>query len=266
MIGYHRVRKYIITCLEAEATSNAAETNRMNAAFQLAFIYKIGFGTHVNESLSSYWLQKARRPVENLDMEIQLASKTIVRNGWRNGNLGMLVAKNILRLDIPPERDAEERESELIRELEAIQGIFGKCNPIALSRKLDLAHLLETEKRFKEAELLRIELLEDIKTESQELQQTRSSSPPYSRYGQLHGHRKSGLPMPNLELPKLESEWLGLKRILACVDDRVPETSLSIRGLAVNYWWQSRWQEAEWLFVQMIHKDGAFWGRLTQRH
>jgi hypothetical protein len=47
----------------------------MNAAYQLAFCYKVGFGAPSNKEQSRYWLQKAERPAEDLEIGVNFAKE-----------------------------------------------------------------------------------------------------------------------------------------------------------------------------------------------
>ena len=249
MITHPRVRKYIFACLENKATGHAGGTHRSSAAFQLAFCYKIGFGTPSNERVSQHWLQETVHSAEDLDLRIQWAKKTVRRNDWRNGNLVSLIINGILTEDATwlNTENLEVLEAEYKRELRDMQHIFGKDSLVVLKLSLHLVQLLEREQKYIQAEMVCRETLEV--SSIQNLVAERGTRPKYYS----RGHRKSSISMEKLSEASSASPFL--ERIIAATDEPIPETRFLAKRLASIYVLQERWGEAEWIYLHLRNME-----------
>lgn len=68
----YRVWSQVLTSLErhVEPSSNAKST--MNAAFQIAFCYRLGFGARRNPSKSALWLKRSQKDTTDLQREKEI--------------------------------------------------------------------------------------------------------------------------------------------------------------------------------------------------
>jgi hypothetical protein len=178
------------------------------------------------------------------------------RGSWRNNNLSQLLMNGTLKMDTSwlYKENTEMNEAEYKRQIEDMRNVFGKDNRCVTELKLTLAILLESGKKYKEAEILRIELLEELKINSKEMRLGSCPRPSNPKSYWPHSRASPELPRPEIELPELKSELPALERIMALADDRIPETITSIQCLALNFTCQRRWEEAEWLWVQIRNK------------
>ena len=229
----------------------------MNAASQLAFCYKVGFGTPSNEEMSKRWLLTADQPAEDLEIEIELAEKTTLLH-FQSSNLRALVRRgltlgNTTSIRTEDIEEIELTEAGLRREIMDMEPIFGKDSRCIRKLILTLAKLLEHQQKFKEAEILRIELLEHVSTQSPDPRVPFRSSIRNSGFyrGDVYKNLLPDRPCPEIKVPKLEYELQALERIMGFADGKIPLTLDLIRGLANNYHLQERWEEAEWLYVQL---------------
>ena len=64
------MRELIFESLRQQAETSVCPRRRLNATFQTAFCYQIGFGTPKNPSQVSVWLEKCNRKDFDLEVEI----------------------------------------------------------------------------------------------------------------------------------------------------------------------------------------------------
>lgn len=158
-----RVRNYIFKCLGDQAQGDLSEHHRRNAAFQIAFCFKTGFGTPSNGDLVQIWLERAHRCVQDLDEAVKFAKGTMKGGPFRNGILQMLASDGLLG-ETRSIIGCEDNELAIVaaeckREIRDIELALGKHNLCVLELKLNELSILEAAGKLKEAEALRIDLL-----------------------------------------------------------------------------------------------------------
>ncbi|KAL9076518.1 MAG: hypothetical protein Q9161_000850 [Pseudevernia consocians] len=262
MKAHVRVRSQIFKCIDDQAKGGLSENHRLNAAFQTAFCLKVGFGTPSNDELSQSWLKRAQRCVQDLDEEVRLAKGTINRGSYRNGEFlslaysGLLIeARSIIRAD---DDELTIVAADCKREIRDMELAFGKYNCCVLELKINQASILQAAGKYKEAESLQVRLLQDLRHEPGSLQLSvlaaSTSAWRTLEVGRWRNHE--GPRKPPLQLETYESEEpAGLINIVACLNDRVPETVQLLFNLGVNYARQGRYQEATLIFLRLTQTN-----------
>ncbi|KAF6225272.1 hypothetical protein HO133_010469 [Letharia lupina] len=258
MRAHPRVRSHIFECIHDQAQGGLFEKHRLNAAFQLAFCYKTGFGTPSNDELSQIWVKRAQRCAQDLDEEVELAKGTMNRGNYRNGDFQSLAYSGLLSEASPIIRPKDDEltiaMADCKREIRDMELAFGKHNCSVLELKLNQASRMEAAGKYKEAESLRVGLLQDLRDEPGSLQLSvlaaSTSAWRTLEVGRWRNHE--GPRKPPLQLETSDSEEPAvLIDIMACLNDRIPETAQLLFHLGVNYAGQGRWQEAKWIFLRL---------------
>ena len=265
----HRVRKYIGLCLEHHAKSHQSEGPWKNAAFQLAFCYKVGFGTPSNESQSQFWRKHTCRSAQDLEHQVNIAKKTLNRGSCHNPRLLQLTCEGLLLDDRDPNKSEVEGDQLLAeegyrREVLDMRRAFGDDNEGLLRFRIGLTSLLETGKKHNEAEVMLIELLESLRRE--ETLSEVALNLDFERYALIHdkqSRRKAQIPKVvalSLELPNVGARLPALLNMMACVSETASISYQILQSLAANYIRQERWQEAEWLYIQLTMRHTRVMG------
>ena len=166
MKAHYQLRSYIFSCFVGRATADSPEIQRLNAAFQTGFCYKIGFGIAADEVLARYWLEKAQRPVQDLEAKVNRAKATPNMASFRNGELQHLGFEGLLGGGPTSKHESEELLNVAAfygREIRDFEHAFGKYNAWIIELKLKQASILEDASEYKDAESLRIQLLQDLR-------------------------------------------------------------------------------------------------------
>ena len=270
MRAHIRVRNYIFKCINDQANGGLSEHHRLNAAFQVAFCFKTGFGTPSNDDLVQVSLERAHRCAQDLDKAVNLAKSTMNRRSFRNGELQSLAysgllgeMKSIIR---PEDNELTIVAAECKREIRDMELAFGEHNLCVLELKLNQASILEAAGKLKEAEALRIGLLQALRNHPDPFQlsvlatSTRASKAlEVGRWRFHEGPRERPLQLKVLETEKSSS----LISIIACLNHRIPETVDLLHGLSMNYAKQGRFKEAKEIF---LHLTQTFIERLGESH
>ena len=160
----YRVSRHITASLQRHA-QRSNDISGLNAAFQLAFCYSIGFGVRRNEGLANHWLERSQRSREDLDAERRMVEPTAIEWTAKSGTvrswLVYIAAPNL-------GRQYEKLgclETSRVAYQEAIQDSeesLGDGHWIVLSQKEILSSILEVEEKFFEAETLLLEIMGQI--------------------------------------------------------------------------------------------------------
>ncbi|CAD6584165.1 MAG: hypothetical protein ASARMPRED_001621 [Alectoria sarmentosa] len=250
------VRSHIFKCIDDQAKGGISENNRLNAAFQIAFCFKTGFGTPSNDELSQIWLKRAQRCAQDLDQEVKLAKGTMSRGTYRNGEFQSLAYSGLLseeKFIIRPEDDELTIiAADCKREIRDMELAFGKDNCCVLELKLNHASILGVAGKYKEAESLQVGLLQDLRFEPGSLQLSvlaaSTSAWRTLEVGRWRNHEGPRKPPLQLETSVLEEPTV-LINIMECLNDRIPETTQLLFSLGLNYVRQGRWREGKRIFL-----------------
>jgi tetratricopeptide (TPR) repeat protein len=150
----HRVRKQIVHYLEKHAKIESSEGYVLNAAFQLAFCKKVGFGTLRDEDAALFWLHKSNRADLQEAIEKARIDKPIynarVRKLYDDGQL--LPASG--GAEYFGMNDLETVEAECRREFKQIRDTFGKVHPAVINLRMSLMNLLKAERHHQLPEFI----------------------------------------------------------------------------------------------------------------
>ncbi|KAI4243533.1 MAG: hypothetical protein LQ352_007004 [Teloschistes flavicans] len=280
-----RVHKYIFICLCERSKGSTPKHIHANDAFQLAFCYKTGFGTAANEPLSLRWLENSQRSTQDIDQEIHLAKESMVDRFYRSGVLQTLLSEALLLepLGIPQyaRDELDIADADYDRVIHDTERAFGPYNCCVLRLKMAQASMLEGARRFKEAEVLRIKLLQDLNNDPAYFQMSQTSklhtkstklATETRRWSRIE-ERLDGPPLIFTEAPA-ESPLLmettiwkerrvSTHNILELWNEDIPDTSNVLWRLAINYTKQGRWSEAESILFPLAKAQVE---RLGQSH
>ena len=264
------MRSYIFKCLDDQAKGGLSEHHRLNAAFQIAFCFKTGFGTPSNDESVQIWLKRAQRCTQDLDEAVKFVKGTMNRGFLRNGELQSLAYSGLLRETMSIIR-REHNELTIVaaeckREVKDMELAFGEHNLCILELKLNQASILETAGKVKEAEALRIGLLQALRHHPGPYQLTvLAASTSVSKALEVGRWRfHEGPREPPLQLKILEiEEFSSLISIMTCINHRIPETVSLLYGLGMNYVKQGRFKEAKEIF---LHLTQTSMERLGESH
>ncbi|KAL9579128.1 MAG: hypothetical protein Q9212_005290 [Teloschistes hypoglaucus] len=203
-----------------------------------------------------------------MDKEINLARETIFGRSNRNGVLLNLASEDLLNetrgIQHYERHELYAAEADFRQLIQDTERAFGTYNPCVVRLKFVRAAVLESAKKFKEAEVSLIGLLEDFNSDLGYFGMSEQSKEfdPRSLNLSIDGRRwirieerPDGPPLIFKELPAdspllMETTtWkerpISTKRVLDLWNERIPDTSDALRSLAMNYTKQGRWSEAE---------------------
>ncbi|KAG8528203.1 uncharacterized protein KY384_007120, partial [Bacidia gigantensis] len=247
-----QVRKHIFQCLENSTKCPVSVASSTNAALQISFCYRTGFGVPFNAQKCQSWLTLARHSDKDLLTRLKLAKESMIRNPYRNGELQSLSVDGLLHTQgshvAYQSGELEEAIPNYRQEIHDMENAFGKHNCCFLELKLKYTSLLEDLHRYAEAEEQLIALLLDLKHDSNyrrlftELNfQIATSRDVRAR---LNGLDQTTSSLES-KLPDTDDKPASLNKVKACLEDRLPETRHSLFYLAKNYLKQQRYLEAE---------------------
>ncbi len=149
--GDFRLWTSIFEGLKAQANFHVNETCRLNASFQLAFCYRIGFGCDRCDAKSSYWLIRSGKCADELKTEVEFIQAD--KGPWHTGiarEIGPAPLEDVYSADCVLTRAQKVYE----RAIADLEDIITPDHTVMLRLKSVLALILDAQGRYHEAEAL----------------------------------------------------------------------------------------------------------------
>ena len=159
-----RLRAYIVQCLKSRVSGIFPNPIALNAAFELAFAYKLGFGVSRDDYLSEVYLTKAIRPKTDLENRMNSVKETRITSAYwvgtyvqldRQGhNMSMDYAQYYLE-----HLQLDKAEMVHRREIRDTGNSLGAEHDVVYILRSELISILELKGQWKEVVKLRLQQL-----------------------------------------------------------------------------------------------------------
>jgi tetratricopeptide (TPR) repeat protein len=236
----YRLWEHIFRCLVDEASCFSNESRGKNAAFQIAFCYKVGFGISADKSKATHWLKKGDKTIIDLENEIRMVKAD----------------KDPIFKSLESEIDTMDYANEYRQfdRLDYVQQVYdaaatnmdqtlGKSHPISLHLNGILASIMTGQGDYKGANNI---FLKTTKIYEEALgREDPSTLTSMSNLASAFWNQGRWKEAEELEVQVVEAR----KRVLGAEH---LDTLKSMANLASTYRNQGRWKEAEELFVQVM--------------
>ena len=249
-----RIRRYLAHRLETYLHSiSSGHLHYENTAFQLAFCYTLGFGAARQIEAAQHWVRESGRSLETLEKQIEVIKSVKAPRLFRSDHLRKLGQQGLLSNptlanEYGSNESWEAAKPMLTREVHDFTSVLGDEHDAVITLRHRLSVLYQHHNLLKDAEAVEIEAIEALMNASH---LPRFDLDPEHQKAMMTANFLQRPPPIIIQKPQLTNMSAVFRKISAFVNKASPNVTRSLYDLVSIYIRQQRWNEAEWLSVQL---------------